>query len=191
MDKLVSVSQSSQYLKGQIAGVSRQVAARHPLPRLPNAMHRVSHEEDGAVDGPEERRHLQVTEFSSDRLTQSHMTRLQLHASPAVASASSPPPPSPWPPCRPRRRTSWATRRWRSARRRRPSAACCCSAEPGRWRCGTAGCRAKCRTAQRPGSRQSSACRRPSPAGASGRCRRSAPSACTGPRLGQDKTIKF
>ena len=49
------------YLECQVAGISCQVSSGHPLPRLPNPMHCMSREEDGAVDRAEERRHLQDT----------------------------------------------------------------------------------------------------------------------------------
>lgn len=39
-------------------GISCQVAAGHPLPRFPNTMHSMSHEEDSVVDSSKEGRHL-------------------------------------------------------------------------------------------------------------------------------------
>lgn len=109
----------------------------------------------------------------------------QFNSSPAVASASTPPLSSPWLLGRPRRTTPGVSRWWRWARRRRRAAVCRCSSAPGRSRCGRAGCRAGCRRAQRPGSRRSSPCRRPSPGAASGLYLRSVPSACRGSRLGR------
>lgn len=59
---MTDLTQSSQYLECEVAGLSRQVSTRHPLSRLPHMMNGMSHEQHRVVDGTKQRGHLQNTQ---------------------------------------------------------------------------------------------------------------------------------